>query len=290
VPHRYGTVAVTVAAGARPSLPWRAVETPAHVGERWVDDAALIAAQQRVAAAAPPSWVPPPRPADTDSPASGLVAVGCFVAYLRGEQGPGHAGDRAWVGVAAWSEERGPLGAAAVRGRAEAAYAPGLLARREAPMLVDALGPFVTGLAASPVLLVDATGRDHPRRAGLALHVGALLDVPTVGITHRPLVGDRNCPRLTRGGDWAPIVLDGETVAAWVCTSQGSRPVVAHAGWRTDAEAAVAVAVRTSAGARTPEPLRLARQAARNARSADDASAVLGVQTVTTAGGPDGGR
>jgi deoxyribonuclease V len=245
------------------------VETPAPAVAPWIDDADLIAAQQRVAAAVPRPWAPPPRPAPAETGAPGLVAAGCFVAYLRGEQGPGHAGDRAWVGAAAWSEGGGPLGAVAVRGRAEAAYAPGLLARREAPMLVGALAPFLAGLPGAPVLLVDATGRDHPRRAGLALHLGALLDVPTVGITHRPLVGDRGCPDLPRTGDWAPIRLDGETVAAWVCTSQGSRPVVAHAGWRTDAEVAVAVAVRSSAGARTPEPLRLARQAARNARSAD---------------------
>src|SRR5439155_270280 len=73
---------------------------------------------------------------------------------------------------------------AAGRGFGGAPSAPGLLALREGSMLAAA----VEALEARPdVLLVDATGRDHPRRAGLALHLGAVLDVPTIGVTHRPL-------------------------------------------------------------------------------------------------------
>src|SRR4051794_15950137 len=122
---------------------------------RWGDDADLRTDQDAVGRAAPPAWRPPP--------AGGLVAVGCFVAFRRGEQGPGREGDRAWVGVALWSERPDPRAAWAVPGRAGARYEPGLLARREAPMIVDALQPALAGLPAAArrpaVLLVDATGR-----------------------------------------------------------------------------------------------------------------------------------
>jgi deoxyribonuclease V len=223
----------------------------------WPDADALRAEQVRVAGLEPPPWAPPV--------AGPLTAIGCFVAFHRGEQGPGRAGDRAWVGVAVWSEATGVISTGAEPGVARARYAAGLLALREGPMLVDALAPAV---AATPgaVLLVDATGRDHPRRAGLALHLGHLLAIPTVGVTHRPLTAARPIPVLDRRGQSEPIELDGETVGAWVCTADGARPVVAHAAWRTDTPTAVEVAVRTSTTARTPEPLRLARQAARNAR------------------------
>ncbi|HEY8236284.1 MAG TPA: endonuclease V, partial [Gaiellaceae bacterium] len=71
------------------------------------------------------------------------------------------------------------------------AYEPGLLALREGPVLETA----VRALTARPdALLVDATGRDHPRRAGLALQLGAILDLPSVGVTHRPLLADGDWP------------------------------------------------------------------------------------------------
>jgi deoxyribonuclease V len=225
----------------------------------WADAEGLRAEQDRVARLAPPAWRPPPPGA--------LTAVGCFVAYRPGEEGPGRAGDRGWVGVATWSEKRGAGSAVAVPGVTAAAYHPGLLALREGDMLLAAIRPVLP--EPRTALLVDATGRDHPRRAGLALHLGHLLDTPTVGITHRPLHGDRAMPDLTERGRFEPILLGDEPVAAWVCTASGVRPVVAHAGWRTDVDTAVEVALRTSAGARTPEPLRLARQAARNARHAE---------------------
>jgi deoxyribonuclease V len=120
------------------------------------------------------------------------------------------------------------------------------------------------------VLLVDATGRDHPRRAGLALHLGARLDVPSVGVTHRPLVATGPPPEDERAGATAPLHLHGDVVAAWVRTQSHVRPVVAHAGWRTDVTTAVEVVLRTTGRARTPEPLRMARSVAREARSANE--------------------
>jgi deoxyribonuclease V len=118
------------------------------------------------------------------------------------------------------------------------------------------------------VLLVDATGRDHPRRAGLALHLGAALDLPTVGVTHRPLHAEGTWPEADRGAH-APLVLEGEEVGAWLRVAARRRPLAVHAGWRTDVATAVAVVLHATGRARTPEPLRRARRAARVARAAD---------------------
>jgi deoxyribonuclease V len=121
----------------------------------------------------------------------------------------------------------------------------------------------VRGLTALPaVLLVDATGRDHPRGAGLALHLGAVLELPTVGVTDRSLVA--------RPDDRGRLVLEGSEVGRAVVTRRGTRPVFAHAAWRTDAEVAEAVVRAAARGARTPEPLRSARHLARSIRATDE--------------------
>jgi len=193
-----------------------------------------------------------------------LVAAGCFLAFARGQQGPGQAGDRGWAG-AALVEEPGHrlLGAVAVPVRAGAPYEPGRLALREGHALAEA----VTALPARPdVLLVDATGRDHPRHAGLALHLGAVLDLPSVGVTHRPLRATGDEPVDERGAGTA-LVLDGDVVGARLRTRRGARPVVVHAAWRTDVATSVDVVGRCTARARTPEPLRQARVTARQARA-----------------------
>jgi deoxyribonuclease V len=222
--------------------------------DEWpTDAAALVAEQERLAGLAPPSWWP--------GPAEAAVG-GCFVAYLPGEAGPGRAGDRAWVGAVLTVAGRLVAGAV-LRGVAGAPYLPGLLALREGPMLAAA----VRALDRRPdVLLVDATGRDHPRRAGLALHLGAVLDVPTVGVTHRPLRAAGPEPGARRG-EWSSLEINGEEVGRWMRTRDGARPVVVHAAWRTDAAVATDVVLGSVGPARTPEPLRLARQAARTARS-----------------------
>jgi deoxyribonuclease V len=179
----------------------------------------LVAAQRRLADARPPPWRP-----------AGAVAIGgCFVCF---------AGERAWAAAAIGEAT------AVVAGTAGGPYQPGLLALREGPLLEAA----VRALPRRPdVLIVNATGRDHPRRAGLALQLGAVLELPTVGVTHRPL----GYPEEVR----------------WLTTKPGTRPVAVHAAWRTDLETAVDVVSAALAGFRTPEPIRRARRAARRARS-----------------------
>jgi deoxyribonuclease V len=151
------------------------------------------------------------------------------------------------------------VGRCLVPGHASASYVPGLLALRLGPLLEDV----VRRLAPQPdVLLLDGTGRDHPRRAGLALHLGAVLDLPTVGVTHRPLTASGDWPADVPGA-MSPLFIGPDQVAMWLRTRPGTRPLVVHPGWRTDLTTAVAVVSRCLAGRRTPEPLRRARQAAR---------------------------
>lgn len=149
-------------------------------------------------------------------------------------------------------------------GRVRAPYEPGLLALREGPLREAA----VRRLAPPPdVVVVDATGRDHPRRAGLALQLGAVLGLPTVGVTDRPLAARGETPPAPRAGT-SPLWLDDDLVGFWVRTRAGVRPVAAHAAWRTTAAQAVEVVLATATRARTPQPLREARRAARGARAA----------------------
>jgi deoxyribonuclease V len=117
------------------------------------------------------------------------------------------------------------------------------------------------------VLLVNATGRDHPRRAGLAFHLGAVLELPSVRVTHRPLVADGTWPEDRRGAT-SPLLLEGELVGYWLRTRPGRRPLAVTARWRMEPDAAVDVVLRAMGWARTPEPLRQASRLARNARAA----------------------
>jgi deoxyribonuclease V len=181
---------------------------------------------------------------------------GVFVCFARGQSGAGEAGDPAWPAASVGSRS------AVAPGRAGAPYEPGLLALREGPLLEGA----VRGLGEAPdVLLVDATGRDHPRRAGLAFHLGAVLELPTVGVTHRPLAAEGDWPPDVRGAR-SPLLLAGELVGYWLRTKAGTRPLAVHAAWRTDPETAVEIVLATC-GMRTPEPLRRARRRAREARA-----------------------
>jgi deoxyribonuclease V len=236
------------------------------------------------AARSAPPWKLPPVEA-------GLIAGSCFLAFARGQAGPGAAGDRGWAAAVVWPvRPPGPEAGRArkadaalkgsgpglprqagdvaeqsvVPGTVPASYRPGLLALREGPLLEEA----VRSLTRLPdVLLVDATGRDHPRRAGLAVHLGARLDVPTVGVTHRPLLARGDLPALARGAT-SPLSIEGTVVACWVRTRSSARPVVAHAGWRTGPRTAAALVLACSSeAARTPIPLVEARRVAREARA-----------------------
>jgi deoxyribonuclease V len=218
-------------------------------------DTELIEVQRRLALATPEPW----------EPRSAALAIGAaVVVFPRFQTGRGARGDPAWAAAAVLRGRR-VLAEATIATVAAGPYEPGLLALREGPCLeaaVRALAP----PALPDVLLVDATGRDHPRRAGLALHLGAVCELPTVGVTHRPLRAEGPWPPDEPGAR-SPLWLDGEQVGAWVRTRAGARPLAVHPGWRTTLESAVEVVLAAVHGHRTPEPFRRARQLARVARA-----------------------
>ncbi len=217
------------------------------------DSAALAQLQDGLAAAQPPPWRPP----------SGQIPVGgVFVCFPRGKVGVGNTGDAAWVGAAV-TRGNEVIATATVTGEAGAPYQPGLLAMREGPLIEAA----VKALDVAPdVLLVNATGRDHPRRAGLALHLGAVLDTPSIGVTNRPLLAEGQWPHECQGAT-SSLLLDGEVIGYWLRTRPGTRPLVVHPGWRTDVDTAVRIVLTVTANARTPLPLRAARRLARESRA-----------------------
>jgi deoxyribonuclease V len=196
---------------------------------------------------------------------AGLTVGGVYVTYPSGVGGPGSAGELMWA-AAVLTRDGEVVAEAVERGQTGAGYVAGLLALRCGPLLERA----VRGVAQRPdLLIVDSTGRDHPRRAGLAVHLGAVLDVPAVGITNRALLSEAT-PVAEGRGATSPLLLNGEVVGYAVRTARGVNPVLAHAAWRTSPELAVRAALSLTAGRRTPEPLRRARTLARVARAQDE--------------------
>jgi len=213
----------------------------------------LIATQETLGNLSSPLWHPGNTPP---------VIGACFVCFIPGDTPAGRKDDPGWAGAVFW--EQGNITATAiVKGRAGAPYQPGLLALREGSLLETA----VLALPELPdVLLTNATGRDHPRRSGMALHLGARLQVPTVGVTNRPLNAAGPLPGPDRGHT-SPLLLDGEVVAVWLRTRAKAHPLAIHAAWRTDAATAAEVVLSATRKARTPEPMREARRLARTARA-----------------------
>ena len=205
--------------------------------------AELVRKQEELGALTPPVWRPSgPRP----------CVAGCFICFRRGQRGTGSAGEPAWAAAVLMLGDRRQAGSAVVSGTAAAPYEPGLLALREGPLLEAAL----RALPERPqVVLANASGRDHPR-----------LQLPSVGVTDRALLATGSEPGPGRGAT-SPLMLDNAEVARSLRTRAGARPIVVHPGWRTDLETAVSVVLASTRRARTPEPVRRARRAARQARA-----------------------
>lgn len=142
---------------------------------------------------------------------------------------------------------------AVVRGEAEFPYVPGLFAFREAPPLLDALDE----LSVRPdVLVCDGQGLAHPRRFGLACHLGVLTDLPSIGVG-KTAMGRYEPPGEERG-DWSPLQLDGEVVGRALRTQQGVKPVFVSIGHRFTLDAACDLVLRLAPRYRLPETTRTA--------------------------------
>jgi deoxyribonuclease V len=142
-------------------------------------------------------------------------------------------------------------------------YVPGLLSFREVPALLDALGQ----LRQTPdVVMLDGQGVAHPRRFGLACHLGLWLNLPCVGCAKSWLVGDYGEPG-PNAGDANPLTLCGEEVGAVVRSATGAKPVFVSPGHKIDVASAVAVVRATLSGYRHPAPTRAAHVAANRLRA-----------------------
>jgi deoxyribonuclease V len=137
-------------------------------------------------------------------------------------------------------------------------YVPGLLTFREGPAALAALERLH---ASWDVLLCDGQGYAHPRRLGLASHLGVLLDRPTVGCAKSRLVGAHGEVGEARGSR-ADLVADGEVIGAVLRTRQGVKPVFVSVGHRIDLASAVELVLSCAPRFRLPEPTRQAHRLA----------------------------
>ena len=137
-------------------------------------------------------------------------------------------------------------------------YVPGLLSFREVPLVVAACAE----LTSIPDLFIaDAQGIAHPRRFGLASHLGLVLDIPTIGCAKSILCGRHEEPG-PGPGSYAPLLDGNEVVGAALRTKQGTKPVYVSIGHMVDLEAAIHWVLGCCRGYRLPEPTRLAHMAA----------------------------
>jgi deoxyribonuclease V len=149
-----------------------------------------------------------------------------------------------------------PIDRSGIVADAKFPYVPGLLSFREAPAVLEAFD----GLKTRPdVLLCDGQGIAHPRRFGLACHLGLWLGLPTIGCAKSWLCGDYEEPGPDRG-DWSPLTDGSQTIGAVLRTRTRVKPLFVSSGHLCDMESAMAVTLAASPTYRVPIPTRLAHQ------------------------------
>ncbi len=136
-------------------------------------------------------------------------------------------------------------------------YIPGMLAFRELPVILHAW----EHLSRRPdLLVVDGQGIAHPRRLGIAAHLGVVVDVPAIGCAKSRLVGEFNAPGPERG-DRTPLTSDGEIIGMVLRTKRQTKPLFISTGHRIGLDTAVDWILRLGQGYRLPEPTRQAHRA-----------------------------
>ena len=159
------------------------------------------------------------------------------------------------------------IDSAGIKARASFPYVPGLLSFRETPSVLQAW----SNLKVRPdALIVDGHGYAHPRRFGIACHLGVLLDIPAIGCAKSVLVGDYEEPG-EEAGEWSPLVHRGETIGAAIRTRTSVSPIFVSIGHRCDLETAVALVHRCLRRYRIPETTRRAHELVNRMRTGDAA-------------------
>jgi len=137
-------------------------------------------------------------------------------------------------------------------------YIPGLLSFRESPLILAACEQLTT---TPDLIMVDGQGLAHPRRMGLACHLGLFLDTPTIGCAKSRLLGRHETPG-EEPGSYAELVDRDETIGVALRTKLAVNPVYVSIGHKIDLETAMHWVLKCCRGYRLPEPTRLAHLAA----------------------------
>ncbi|HMB03962.1 MAG TPA: deoxyribonuclease V [Isosphaeraceae bacterium] len=173
--------------------------------------------------------------------------------------------------VVVQAETFGVVERVGVVGEARFPYVPGLLSFREAPPVLEA---FARLEARPDVVICDGQGIAHPRRIGLASHLGLWLGLPTIGCAKSLLCGEYDEPGPDRG-DRSPLIDRGEVVGSVVRTRSRIKPLFISPGHLCDLEGAIAVVLATSVKYRLPVPSRMAHDYVNELRRAADAGEPL---------------
>ena len=137
-------------------------------------------------------------------------------------------------------------------------YVPGLLSFREVPAVLDALA----ALSVAPdLILYDGQGIAHPRRLGIASHVGLLTEIPSIGVAKTRLIGTHAEPPELRG-EWVPLYDGDEVIGAVLRTRPGVKPLYVSIGWGVTLATAIHWTMECVTHYRLPETTRAAHKLA----------------------------
>ena len=133
-------------------------------------------------------------------------------------------------------------------------YIPGFLSFREIPAVLNALEK----ISITPdIILCDGQGIAHPRRFGIACHLGLIVDIPTIGVAKSLLIGKhQEVPE--EKGSWQPLINRGETIGAVLRTRTGTKPLYISSGHRVSLTTAIDYVLRCTPKYRLPETTRIA--------------------------------
>ncbi|PZV14887.1 MAG: deoxyribonuclease V [Leptolyngbya sp.] len=137
-------------------------------------------------------------------------------------------------------------------------YIPGLLSFREIPAVVDALAKLTI---LPDLILCDGQGITHPRRLGIACHLGLIINLPTIGVAKSLLVG-KHAGLADEKGSYQPLIHKGETIGVALRTRVGTKPVYISPGHRISLDTAIAYVMRCTTKYRLPETTRHAHKLA----------------------------
>lgn len=143
---------------------------------------------------------------------------------------------------------------ASAEGKVDFPYIPGLLSFRESPVLIKAFEKIKN---IPDVVIFDGQGIAHPRRLGIASHLGLIIDLPSIGCAKNMLVGKYEDVGI-EAGDYSPIVFNGNIVGAALRTKRNVLPVFVSPGHRMDISSSLEIVMNACKGYRLPEPVRQA--------------------------------